>query len=262
MERGFMLKRISTSLFYQRYIARFITDKMGFILFYFFFFCALITIPTIATLYNAEVVDSQEYRQVEMLTSEMNETITINNGKLIVSNSFSLQTNSYIYSFSAGSLSEKLVFYFGEEKVSVVVYGIIINSKTYSDLGLEDIILSSQNSDTAAAIIVNTIDKLATPKVSSIKTMMVIYNFFVIVVNYLFYSALFYLLGAMFNRIVTGKIRYKIVIYSLTPLFICDLFANMAYPYLTILHYIGVIYALYSLFKALKAIVRIEYKKR
>ncbi len=255
-----MIKRISTILFNHRYIARFVTDKIWAVLLYFFFFCAVLTIPTIVSITNANLIDGTEYTEVEEELEKINENISFANGKMTVSDSFVFQTSSYIYSFNSGTISEKLVFHFGEDEVSVVEYGLIVSSKTYAELGVDDISINNQNAKIGSIILIELVDKTASNDLNLIKTVMVFYSFFVIAINYLFYSAIFYFLGAIFNRLVQGSIRYKIVLYSLTPLFIFDLLANMFY--LTILHYIGIIYAIFVLYRSLKAIVKIEFKKR
>lgn len=256
-----MLKRISTSLFSPKYLAHFLFDKIWFVLLYFIIFCALSVVPTAVSLSSASLIDGSEYEKVEARLFETEETVTINNYKLEVSNAFYFTSDAYVYSFKAGSISTtNIVFYFGENKLSIVEFGIIIAEKTYEELGVSSFSIDKDSLVSTTAFLLDMVKDTCSSHTASLITVMVVYVFFKSFFTYLFIGLIMYFIAAFINPNVKGKLRLRMVTYALTPLFVFDILAN-TFSF-GLFHYIGVIYSVVVLYLSLKVIVRIEVKKK
>lgn len=253
-----MIKRISTALFKPQFVARYITDKLWVIILYFVFFCGMLTLPTIASNHNASLIDGEERAELADLLKELDYDIVFTNG-VMAADSVVIQTNSYIYAFGRSGVSSKIVFHFGETKLSIIEFGFVMASKTYEEIGLTNTVINSSNALASSYQLVDAIYDVADNHLGAMKTLVAVYGFFSNVVNYLFITLILYLLGFFINNQVRGLIRYKIVLYSLIPLFLFDMFTFMSGK--GIFHYIGVFYSVFVYFKALRAIVKIVYKK-
>lgn len=255
-----MLKRISTVLFNHRFIATYVTDKLWQVILFLMFLCALVSLPSIATLSNASLIDPSEKIELAGLLGELEGDMVFKNGELTIEAPCALQTSSYIYSFDAGSVSSKIVFHFGKDKLSIVEYGLIVNSKSYTELGITDFVISNDATSAMVYTMIDMVEQTAQGTLGMMKTILIVVDFFTNILIYLVYLGIFYLIGAKINPLVGGKFRFIIAAYSLTPAFIFDILAKISY--LSLFSYIGLVYAVIAYYRALKAIIKIEVKKR
>lgn len=252
-----MLERITTALFRPKGLFKYFTDRMYKVILTFLIMLIIAMMPILCLLKNGTPITVKEYSYIEESIKESSGSLIINDG-IIISSDLTITTDLYHYGFNSDSYKNDYfnIIFEDANNVSIYAYGIKLKSL---EVNIKDIKINKSSSSEEimelSSILYNTVYESKDVIISCY----VIINCIFILLESIIYIALLYLVGFLINKMVKGRFKLILCIYSLIPYLIFEAFAGfLGYE---ILSYIGVIISYFAFQRSISIITRIEYKR-
>lgn len=251
-----MLERITTALFRPKRLFQYLSDRMYKVILIFLFMLILSITPILCLLKDGSPINSLEYSYIEESVKGSNGSLIIKDGNIISSN-LSITTDLYHYGFSLDDYKyDYFNILFDDNKVYIYAYGIKIKD---FNLILQDMEINSASTSEEIKVLSRILYNTVYDNKNVILSVYVIISCILYILESIVYIILLYLVGFLINKMVKGRFRLILCIYSLIPYLLFETFAGfLGYE---ILSYIGVIISYFAYQKSMSIITRIEYKR-